>query len=53
MYFKNFLQQTTKMTNDLIDEYNKSTDKSRKKDLSEQIDKNIKYLKKYGKVTNK
>ena len=34
-----------KITNIFIDEYNTSTDPVRRKDLDEQIKKNIKYLK--------
>ena len=37
-----FLQ---KITNLLIDEYNESKDPERRKDLNDQIKKNIKYLK--------
>lgn len=45
-----FLKTIEEITNHLIDEYNVSTDKSRKKDLNRQINSNIKYLKKFGKV---
>jgi hypothetical protein len=46
-----FLKNIENITNYLIDEYNETTDKSRKKDLNRRINSNIKYLKKFGKVT--
>jgi len=49
-YQKIFYQQIAKLTNNLIDEYNETNDKSRKKDLNKQINSNTKYLKMFGKV---
>jgi hypothetical protein len=49
-YNKKFLEQIAKLTNDFIDEYNVSKDNTRKKDLDAQINKNIKFLKRFGQV---
>jgi hypothetical protein len=49
-YNKEFLQNIAKLTNDFIDEYNASQDASRKKLLNQQINKNIKFLKRFGQV---